>query len=90
MTYRSDLSIEKLYDAYAEIHECFDSARLSFDELQTEIADELSEFTTAIDDIREELERSTHMMRRLNRRMGPVLACFMEQEDNEFPFLTDN
>lgn len=90
MTYQSDLSIEKLYDAYTEIHECFDSARLSLDELQIEITDELSEFTTALDDIREALERSTHMMHRLNRRMGPVLSCLMEQEDNEFPFQTDN
>ena len=90
MSYQSHLSIEKLYDVYTEIHESFDSARLSLDELQMEITDELSEFTTSLDDIREELERSTNMMRRLSRRMGPAFSLFMEEEDNEIPFLTDN
>ena len=90
MTYRNDLTIENLYDAYAEIHNSFEGARLSLDELQTEITDELSEFTTALDDIREELERSTHMMRRLNRRIGSVLLHFMEQEENEIPFLAND
>lgn len=90
MTYRSSLITEKLYDAYAEIHNSLDGARLSIDELQIEITDELSALTTALSDIREELDRSTHMMRRLSNRMDPVLTSFMEQEEHNIPFLTDD
>lgn len=86
MMYGSDLSIGELYDAYTEINESFDGAKTSLDELQTEITDGLSQFTTALDDIRDELEQCSHMIRRLNRRMSPILSYMMEQEDDETPF----
>lgn len=80
------ISIEELQDAYIEIHESFEGASMSFEELQTEIKDGFTEFTSAIDDIRDEMERCNTMIRRLNRRMSPVLSYIMEQEDNELPF----
>ena len=83
MTYLGEIPAEDLYDAYTEIHESFDGAMMSLDELQKEVTDELSDFTAALDDIRDELEHCSHMIRKLNRRMGPVLSYIMEQKDNE-------
>lgn len=83
MTYLGEISAEDLYDAYTEIHESFGGAMMTLDELEKEVTDELSDFTTALDDIRDELERCSHMIRKLNRRMGPVLSYIMEQKNNE-------
>ena len=88
MIHRNTLSIEELYDRYTEIYESLDGARTSLDELQIEISDEISALTTAMDDVRDELERCNQLMRRLSRRMNPVLSYMMDQEDNELPFLS--
>lgn len=86
MTHHGSLFIEELHDACIEIHDSFDGAKTSLDELQTEIADEISGFASAFDDIRDELERCNQLIRRLNRRISPVLSHMMEQEDNEESF----
>lgn len=88
MTDLEDISIEELHEAYIEIHESFDEAKTSLDEIHEEITDVLSEFTPALDEIRDELEQCSHLMRRLSRRISPVLSHMMEQEDNESPFPT--
>lgn len=86
MTHIDDLSFEELHDAYIEIQESFDEARTSLDELQTDVTDGLSEFTMALDDLRDELERCNHTIRRLSRWMSPVLTYMIEQEELELTF----
>ena len=80
MTFRKDPSISEIYEAYIEIHESFDGATESINELQTDIMEEFSAFSEAIDEIREELERCNRLIRRISRQMKPVQAYVREQD----------
>lgn len=76
---------EEVYGAYTDAQEAFEEARESLDELQLELEEEFSGFTTALDEIRAQLAECRWQLRQFSRRANMCLygspSSNVQQED---------